>query len=81
VAIRSSGNVSSITDNGTGNYTVNFTTAMPDANFSAVASNDYDGNPNTTRVQTYATTSVTVQVIQIGVAFYDAGTVSVAVFR
>jgi hypothetical protein len=28
--------VSSITDNGTGNYTVNFTTAMPDANYNAV---------------------------------------------
>jgi hypothetical protein len=33
VAIRASGNVSSITDNGTGEYTVNFTTAMPDANY------------------------------------------------
>jgi len=33
VAIRSSGNISSITDNGTGDYTVNFTTAMPDANY------------------------------------------------
>lgn len=33
VAIRSSGNVSSITDNGTGSYRVNFTTAMPDANY------------------------------------------------
>jgi hypothetical protein len=33
VAIRASGNVSSITDNGTGNYTVNFTTALPDANY------------------------------------------------
>lgn len=32
--IRGSGNVSSITDNGTGNYTVNFLTAMPDANYS-----------------------------------------------
>jgi hypothetical protein len=31
--IRASGNVSSITDNGTGNYTVNFATAMPDANY------------------------------------------------
>ncbi len=31
--IRASGNVSSITDNGTGNYTVNFTTALPDANY------------------------------------------------
>lgn len=35
VAIRASGNVTSITDNGTGDYTVNFTTAMPDANYSA----------------------------------------------
>lgn len=33
VAIRSSGNVTSITDNGTGDYTVNFTNAMPDANY------------------------------------------------
>ena len=36
VAIRASGNVTSITDNGTGDYTVNFTTAMPDANYSGV---------------------------------------------
>ena len=35
VAIRSSFNVSSITDNGTGDYTVNFTTAMPNTNYSA----------------------------------------------
>lgn len=34
VAIRASYNVSSITDNGTGDYTVNFTTAMADANYS-----------------------------------------------
>jgi hypothetical protein len=34
VAIRASGNVTSITDNGTGDYTVNFTTAMPDVNYS-----------------------------------------------
>jgi uncharacterized protein (AIM24 family) len=36
VAIRGSGNVTSITDNGTGDYTVNFTTAMPDVNYSIV---------------------------------------------
>jgi len=35
VAIRDSFNVSSITDNGTGDYTVNFTTAMPDNNYAA----------------------------------------------
>jgi len=34
VAIRASGNVSSITDNNTGDYTVNFTTALPDADYS-----------------------------------------------
>ena len=38
VAIRASGNVSSITDNGVGDYTVNFTTAMPDANYCIVGS-------------------------------------------
>ena len=35
VAIRASLNVSSITDGGTGIYTVNFTTALVDANYSA----------------------------------------------
>jgi hypothetical protein len=38
VAIRASGNVTSITDNGTGDYTVNFTAAMPDANYEVNAS-------------------------------------------
>ena len=33
VAIRDSGNVSSITDNGAGDYTINFTNALPDANY------------------------------------------------
>ena len=36
VAIRAAGNVTSITDNGTGDYTVNFTNAMPDANYGQV---------------------------------------------
>ena len=34
VAINASGNVTSITDNGVGDYTVNFTNAMPDINYS-----------------------------------------------
>jgi hypothetical protein len=37
-AIREDGNVTSITDNGTGDYTVNFTTAMPDANYAPTCS-------------------------------------------
>ena len=47
VAIRASGNVSSITDNGTGDYTVNFTTALADANYSGIA---LFGNGNTVSV-------------------------------
>lgn len=34
ISIRASGNVTSIGDNGAGDYTVNFTTAMPDVNWS-----------------------------------------------
>jgi hypothetical protein len=37
VAIRGSGNVTSITDNGTGLYQVNFNNPMPDVNYSAIA--------------------------------------------
>jgi len=36
-SIRASGNVSSITDNGTGDYTVNFTTTMPDNDYAVTA--------------------------------------------
>jgi hypothetical protein len=52
VAIRASGNVSSITDNGTGDYTVNFTTAMPDANYASFV---FANNPTQTNAQAYAT--------------------------
>jgi hypothetical protein len=46
VAIRGSGNVSSITDNGVGDYTVNLSTAMPDTNYAAIGSYQYDnGTP------------------------------------
>jgi hypothetical protein len=38
VTIRASGNVSSITDNSAANYTINFTTAMPDANYALASS-------------------------------------------
>ena len=46
VAIRGSYNVSSITDNGTGNYIVNFTTAMPDANYAVGGSSSTNGATN-----------------------------------
>jgi hypothetical protein len=75
VAIRASGNVTSITDNGTGDYTVNFTNAMPDANYSLSLACDeaqqliFSGrlggtNPSTTntRVRTRNGSSVTADV-------------------
>ncbi len=46
VAINSSFNVSSITDNGTGDYTVNFTTAMPNINYSVAGSAMFSSNVN-----------------------------------
>jgi hypothetical protein len=42
VAIRASGNVSSITDNATGDYTVNFTNAMPDVNYCTIGATGPD---------------------------------------
>ena len=63
VAIRDSGNVSSITDNGVGQYQVNFTTAMPDANYSCSGS----GNDNQALISTfggtYSTTTARVYVV------------------
>ena len=88
VAIRASGNVSSITDNGTGDYTVNFTTAMPDANYSTVGSNGSGtaGNDEFTLTTNYnaaPTTSAT----RVGSnransgAATDVAWISVAIFR
>jgi hypothetical protein len=47
VAIRAAGNVASITDNGTGNYTINFATAMSDADYSGVFGCNDNGNTST----------------------------------
>ena len=49
VAIRASGNVTSITDNGVGDYTVNFTNALSDANY-CVSTGYRNNNSNYTRM-------------------------------
>ncbi len=46
VAIRSSGNVSSITDNGVGNYTVNLSAPMQDLNYCVTGTSAINNNPN-----------------------------------
>ena len=60
VAIRAAGNVSSITDNGTGDYTVNFTNAMPDANYAGMLGGSLSSADNGTG--------------RIGEGFYSTGT-------
>ena len=82
VAIRASGNVSSITDGGVGTYTVNFTTAMPDANYCALV----DMTPSTSNAGsdtfpiTYQTTSIEVRHFEANV-LRDSVAVNVSVFR
>jgi hypothetical protein len=44
VAIRASGNVSSITDNGVGDYTINLTNSMPDGNYSVLLASQSNGS-------------------------------------
>jgi len=78
VGIRDSGNVSSITDNGTGNYTVNFTTAMPDVSY-AIAASAYNRIIGADSVAT-ATSSTRIRSFE-GATFRDSDQVSVAVFR
>jgi len=54
--IRDSGNVSSVADNSTGDYTVNLSTAMPDTNYAVVVGNGEITDYNSVS-STYATTS------------------------
>jgi hypothetical protein len=86
VAIRASGNVSSITDNGAGDYTVNFTTAMPDANYSCVTGvkDDSGAAPNISFAfagGVYSTTQVRLKAWTFTGVAYDSSIVNVSVFR
>ena len=91
VTIRGSGNVTSITDHGTGDYTVNFTTAMPDVNYCGVAlPNDGTAGTNLVIACENQTRTKTVSAFNIWTAYggngvnknlYDVGTVNVSIFR
>ena len=87
VAIRASGNVSSITDNGVGDYTVNFTTAMPDTNYSPVGmAGDFTSVQSVRGVMVNSTTAPTTSALRIVTgtdtgAGQDVARVSIAVFR
>jgi len=88
VAILASGNVSSITDNGIGDYTINFATDMPDNNYAvagSACSNDertfqiqsttFDGDPATKDTSAVRILSMN------NTSAKDSGNISVAIFR
>jgi hypothetical protein len=89
VAIRGSGNVSSITDNGTGDYTVNFANAMPDVNYSVAGMMYHDSGVTYGDSIALETTSslgttgvrVSTWIEGTGAAKSDKSTVCVQVFR
>jgi len=86
-AIRASGNVTSITDNGTGDYTVNFTTALPDADYSAIGTvRSLDDATavallNLSSQTALSTTALRVRTSNPVSAYVDFSTICVAIFR
>ena len=80
VAIRAAFNVSSIQDDGTGLYTVNFTQAMPDTNY-AVVSTARAQSFCSPRTGTYTTSSVAFQTRNNTNTDTDFDYVNVAIFR
>jgi len=84
VAIRASFNVSSITDNGTGNYTVNFTTALADANYAVCATSGQSGtfltlNGNDSNANT--SSSYRIFIRDGSGTYYDISMIHSTVFR
>ena len=85
VAIRASYNVTSITDLGTGNYKVNFTTALPDANYACTfgTSSGNTTNPNNAAFNgaLLQTSGVTFGVFEGANIANDVAIVTCAIFR
>jgi alpha-L-arabinofuranosidase len=77
--IRGSFNVASITKNSTGNYTINFTTAMPNTNYCVVGQNE-TATSTGVKAATYTTSSVTVTTALYQATVYDTTYNNVAIF-
>tara|TARA_R110002153_G_C12981177_1_gene462631 strand:- start:60 stop:548 length:489 start_codon:yes stop_codon:yes gene_type:complete len=87
IAIRDSGNVGSITDNATGDYTVTFAVGMPDVNYSPSGTTSvvFDGGSTPrcaiTECATMATGSQRTIVTYDSNTKLDSAVVSVQIFR
>ena len=86
VAIRASGGVSSLTDNGTGRFTITFATAMVDANYAVVGGAGGSTRNNTLANAAFSNDLRTVNSVGIDTQYshttaFDPAFVSLAVFR
>ena len=87
VAIRASFNVNSITDNGTGNYTINFTNALTDTNYALASMQGHTVGDGAARAVVYdqdntkTTTALQIRTVYNWVNYYDAGEIYALVFR
>ena len=85
VAIRAAGNVSSITDNGTGDYTANFTSALTDANYALTGTAGAGNTANIAVCPNFAVASPTTSAMRFQVTnsanVVDVTYIHVAIFR
>lgn len=86
--VRASYNISSVTRNSTGNYTINFTNAFADTNYAAVfGAGAGSANSDAVVEEAYltgvlrSTTQLKIYAVNGTFSFYDASIISVAVFR
>jgi hypothetical protein len=88
-SIYGSFNVSSITRNGTGDYSINFTTAMPNVNYSSLGTAGDNGPGVASSTPTYVRPcAYTTTYVRVGVgyssgstqALFDYNSISVAIF-
>jgi hypothetical protein len=81
--ILGSGNVTSVLRNSIGNYTVNFTTAMPDADYALVGSADEAGSGSvvTLSLEAFLVGSAQILVTRSGVGRYDTPIITASIFR
>lgn len=81
--IRASYNVSSVTYNSVGNYTINFTTAMPDTNYVVTSRAAHNGTSSSyvPAANIYSTGSISVSCVVAPYGYVDSPRVDLAIFR
>lgn len=83
VSIAGSGNISGIVRNSAGNYTVTFTTAMPDANYAVIGTAGTGDNtqPWVFSAASFTTTTFVITTTRTALAYTDANPINFAVIR